>query len=139
MFGHERGAFTGADRQHQGYFERANGGTLFLDEITEMPLELQVKLLRVLESRSVVRIGSNQVIETDVRVIAATNRDPEEALKTGKLRRDLLYRLQVFPLNVVPLRERLEDVAPLARHFLAELNRRANTDKTFAPIALERM
>ncbi|HZQ63260.1 MAG TPA: sigma-54 dependent transcriptional regulator [Casimicrobiaceae bacterium] len=139
LFGHEKGSFTGANRQHQGYFERANGGTLFLDEITEMPLELQVKLLRVLESRMVQRIGSNQPIETDVRVIAATNRNPEEALKAGKLRRDLLYRLQVFPLHVAPLRERLDDVAPLARHFLAELNKRSNTDKTFAPMALERM
>ncbi|MDQ6618413.1 MAG: sigma-54 dependent transcriptional regulator [Pseudomonadota bacterium] len=139
LFGHEKGSFTGANRQHQGYFERANGGTLFLDEITEMPVELQVKLLRVLESRTVVRVGSNEPIETDVRVIAATNRDPDEAARTGKLRRDLLYRLQVFPLQVAPLRERLDDVAPLARHFLAELNKRATTDKTFAPMALERM
>jgi len=139
LFGHEKGSFTGANRQHQGYFERANGGTLFLDEITEMPLELQVKLLRVLESRMVQRIGSNTPIETDVRVIAATNRNPEEAQKSGKLRRDLLYRLQVFPLHVPPLRERLEDVGPLARHFLSELNKRSSTDKTFAPMALERM
>jgi DNA-binding NtrC family response regulator len=139
LFGHEKGSFTGANRQRQGYFERANGGTLFLDEVTEMPLELQVKLLRVLESRAVMRVGSNQLIETDVRVIAATNRNPEEAVKAGKLRRDLLYRLQVFPLQVVPLRERLEDVAPLARHFLAELNKRAQTDKTFSPAVLERM
>ncbi len=139
LFGHEKGSFTGAHRQHLGYFERAHGGTLFLDEITEMPLELQVKLLRVLESRAVVRVGSNQLVETDVRVIAATNRNADEAVRSGKLRRDLLYRLQVFPLHVVPLRERLEDVAPLARHFLGELNRRASTDKTFSPLALERM
>jgi DNA-binding NtrC family response regulator len=139
LFGHEKGSFTGANRQHQGYFERAHGGTLFLDEVTEMPLELQVKLLRVLESRTVVRIGSNQLIHTDVRVIAATNRNPEEAVKAGKLRRDLLYRLQVFPLHVVPLRERLDDVPALARHFLAELNHRSEAEKTFAPMALERM
>ncbi len=139
LFGHEKGSFTGAHRQHLGYFERAHGGTLFLDEITEMPAELQVKLLRVLESRAVVRVGSSQLIETDVRVIAATNRNADEAVKAGKLRRDLLYRLQVFPLHVPPLRERLDDVAPLARHFLAELNKRANTDKTFSPVALERM
>jgi DNA-binding NtrC family response regulator len=139
LFGHEKGSFTGANRQHQGYFERANGGTLFLDEITEMPLELQVKLLRVLESRAVVRIGSNQSIETDVRVIAATNRVPDDAVKAGKLRRDLLYRLQVFPLHVVPLRERVDDVPMLARHFLAELNKRAHSEKTFSPMALERM
>ena len=84
IFGHEKGSFTGADRQHKGYFERANGGTLFLDEITEMPVELQVKLLRVLETGSFMRIGSNQELETDVRIIAATNRDPEEAVAQGK-------------------------------------------------------
>lgn len=139
LFGHEKGSFTGANRQHQGYFERADGGTLFLDEITEMPPELQVKLLRVLESRTVVRIGSNQLVQTDVRLIAATNRNPDEAVKAGKLRRDLLYRLQVFPLQVVPLRERLDDVPALARHFLSELNKRARTEKAFTPMALERM
>ncbi len=139
LFGHEKGSFTGANRQHQGYFERANGGTLLLDEITEMPLELQVKLLRVLESRTVVRVGSNKLVETDVRLIAATNRNPDEAVKAGKLRRDLLYRLQVFPLQVAPLRERLDDVPALARHFLSELNKRAHVEKAFTPMALERM
>ncbi|MEK6298629.1 MAG: sigma-54 dependent transcriptional regulator, partial [Paraburkholderia tropica] len=93
MFGHERGSFTGADRQHKGYFERANGGTLFLDEITEMPIELQVKLLRVLETGMFMRVGTTKEIETDVRLIAATNRDPEQAVAEGKLRLDLYHRL----------------------------------------------
>src|SRR6202000_3108343 len=98
MFGHERGAFTGADRQHKGYFERAHGGTLFLDEITEMPAELQVKLLRVLEMVAFMRVGTAKEIETDVRMIAATNRDPQEAVRDGKLRLDLYHRLNVFPI-----------------------------------------
>ncbi len=122
MFGHERGSFTGADRQHKGYFERANGGTLFLDEITEMPIELQVKLLRVLKE-----------IETDVRLIAATNRDPEQAVLEGKLRLDLYHRLNVFPISLPPLRERGKDVDQLAQAFLDELNERHGTKKHFPP------
>ena len=110
MFGHERGSFTGADRQHKGYFERANGGTLFLDEITEMPIELQVKLLRVLETGMFMRVGTTKELETDVRLIAATNRDPEQAVLEGKLRLDLYHRLNVFPINLPPLRERGKDV-----------------------------
>src|SRR5207249_1544753 len=97
LFGHEKGSFTGADRQHHGFFERAHGGTLFLDEITEMPLDLQVKLLRVLETGVFMRVGSSQSIEADVRVIAATNRPPEQAVASGRMREDLLYRLNVFP------------------------------------------
>src|SRR3954467_8560586 len=104
IFGHEKGSFTGADRPHQGFFERAHGGTLFLDEITEMPLELQVKLLRVLETGLFMRVGSTTAQETDVRVIAATNRSPEQAVAQGKLREDLLYRLNVFPIELPPLR-----------------------------------
>jgi two-component system response regulator AtoC len=122
IFGHEKGSFTGADKQHKGYFERANGGTLFLDEITEMPIELQVKLLRVLESGAFMRIGSNQELDTDVRVIAASNRDPEQAITEGKLRLDLYHRLNVFPLVIPPLRERAADIELLARSFLDEFN-----------------
>lgn len=136
IFGHEKGSFTGADRQHKGYFERANGGTLFLDEITEMPLELQVKLLRVLETGSFMRIGSNFEIETDVRVIAASNRDPEDAIAEGKLRLDLYHRLNVFPLVIPPLRDRGEDIQLLAQHFLDELNTAHGTDKVMTPDGL---
>jgi DNA-binding NtrC family response regulator len=139
LFGHERGSFTGADRTHKGYFERANQGTLFLDEITEMPVELQVKLLRVLETGTVTRIGGENPIAVDVRVIAATNRQPEEAVTQGKLREDLLYRLKVFPLPLPPLRERGDDVELLAQHFLAELNKPDGTTKSFSRTALERL
>jgi two-component system response regulator AtoC len=139
LFGHEKGSFTGAVREHRGHFERAAGGTLFLDEITEMPVELQVKLLRVLESGSFMRVGSDRELASDVRVIAATNRVPQEAVAEGKLREDLLYRLQVFPLQLPPLRERGDDVVLLAQHFLGELNRDENGVKRFAPDALERL
>jgi two-component system response regulator AtoC len=136
IFGHEKGSFTGADRQHKGYFERANGGTLFLDEITEMPIELQVKLLRVLETGSFMRIGSNQELETDVRVIAATNRDPEDAIQEGKLRLDLYHRLNVFPLKIPPVRERGTDIELLALHFLEEFNTAHGTSKVISPDGL---
>jgi two-component system response regulator AtoC len=136
IFGHEKGSFTGADRQHQGFFERAHGGTLFLDEITEMPLELQVKLLRVLETGTFMRVGSTTKQETDVRVIAATNRSPAQAVATGKLREDLLYRLNVFPIELPPLCERSEDVALLAERFLGEVCQREGTAKRFTPEAL---
>jgi DNA-binding NtrC family response regulator len=138
LFGHEKGSFTGANRQHRGYFERAHGGTLFLDEITEMPMDLQVKLLRVLETQTVSRVGSDRPIETDVRVLAASNRHPHDAVAAGKLRKDLLYRLQVFPLHVPPLRERSEDIELLANHFLAQLNKRSSTTKTLTPAARRR-
>src|SRR4029079_10117721 len=139
LFGHEKGSFTGANRQHRGYFERAYGGTLFLDEITEMPMDLQVKLLRVLETQTVSRVGSDRPIETDVRVVAATNRNTHDAVTAGKLRKDLLYRLQVFPLYVPPLRERTEDIELLANHFLAQLNKRSNTAKALTPAAIDRL
>src|SRR5438105_1087148 len=139
LFGHERGSFTGADRQHKGYFERAHTGTLFLDEITEMPIELQVKLLRVLETGEVVRIGGDQAAPVDVRVIAATNRDPQKAVNEGKLREDLLYRLQVFPIHMPPLRERGDDVQLLADYFLGQLNERQGTDKVFTEDSLDRL
>ena len=139
LFGHEKGSFTGANRQHRGYFERAHGGTLFLDEITEMPMDLQVKLLRVLETQTVSRVGSDRPVETDVRVLAASNRNPHDAVAAGKLRKDLLYRLQVFPLYVPPLRERTEDIELLANHFLAQLNRKGGTAKTLTPAAVDRL
>lgn len=139
IFGHEKGSFTGADRQHQGFFERASGGTLFLDEITEMPLDLQVKLLRVLESGTYSRVGSTQILETDLRIIAATNRPPEQAVRAGKLREDLLYRLNVFPIHLPPLRDRLEDVPLIAEHFLSEISRREGQVKRFSPEALSRL
>ncbi|MCD6679944.1 MAG: sigma-54 dependent transcriptional regulator [Burkholderiaceae bacterium] len=136
LFGHEKGSFTGALRQHRGFFERADGGTLFLDEITEMPMELQVKLLRVLETGSFVRVGSDAVISVDVRIVAATNRPPGEAVSTGKLREDLYYRLNVFPIDLPPLRNRLEDVPLLAEHFLAGLNEREDAKKRLSEDAL---
>lgn len=132
LFGHERGSFTGADRRHRGFFERANGGTLFLDEITEMPIELQVKLLRVLESGMVVGVGREDPTAVDVRVVAATNRDPREAVRKGRLREDLYYRLRVLQVEVPPLRDRLDDVPELARTFLAEIAAREGRGRTLA-------
>lgn len=139
LFGHEKGSFTGAVRQHVGYFEHASGGTLFLDEITEMPIEMQVKLLRVLESGSFVRVGGDQEISVDVRLIAATNRDLESAVKQGNLREDLMYRLAVFPVRIPPLRERGDDIELLAQHFLRLLNEEAKTSKNFSRPSLDVM
>jgi len=139
LFGHERGSFTGAQHRHKGYFERAHGGTLFLDEISEMPIELQVKLLRVLETGTLARIGGDQQVAVDVRVIAATNRDPHRAVADGKLREDLLYRLQVFPIQMPPLSERSGDVDLLATYFLDQLNERQATAKRFSNDALDRL
>jgi transcriptional regulator with PAS, ATPase and Fis domain len=139
LFGHERGSFTGAERMHKGYFERADGGTLFLDEITEMPAALQVKLLRVLETSQILRVGADKPIEVDVRIIAATNRRPAEAVATGKLREDLLYRLNVFPIPLPPLRDRGDDVEALAEHFLGQLNAAEGKAKRFTPAARARL
>ena len=139
IFGHEKGSFTGAERQHQGFFERAHGGTLFLDEVTEMPPELQVKLLRVLETGTFMRVGSTELRQTDVRIIAATNRDALEAVARGRLREDLLYRLNVFPIALPALRERGEDVALIARSLLADISAREGQDKAFTPAALARL
>ena len=139
MFGHEKGSFTGADRQHQGFFERAAGGTLFLDEVTEMPLDLQVKLLRVLESGTFTRVGSTQTLKTDVRIAAASNRDPLEAVADGKLREDLLYRLNVFPIHVPRLSERPDDIPLLAKHFLDDIAAREGQAKSFSAAALARL
>jgi DNA-binding NtrC family response regulator len=139
VFGHEKGSFTGADRQHLGFFERAHGGTLFLDEITEMPPELQVKLLRVLETGTFMRVGSTQAQDADVRVIAATNRVAEEAVAAGKLREDLLYRLNVFPITLPTLRDRRDDIALLARHFLGAICEREGERKHFSDEALAKL
>jgi DNA-binding NtrC family response regulator len=122
IFGHEKGAFTNAIKRREGYFELAKGGTVFLDEITEMPIELQVKLLRVLEESKFRRVGGNEEITIDARIIAASNRDPQKAIADGKLREDLFYRLNVFPIDVPPLRERLEDIPLFAHFFLQKLN-----------------
>jgi two-component system, NtrC family, response regulator AtoC len=137
LFGHDRGGYTGASRQHKGYFERAQGGTLLLDEITEMPLELQVNLLRVLETGKLTRIGGDKEIEVDVRLVAATNHDPKQAMATGRLREDLFYRLEVFPIELPPLRERREDIDLLIAHFLDRLNAKSSTNKRVTPQALE--
>jgi DNA-binding NtrC family response regulator len=119
LFGHERGAFTGAAARKPGKFELADGGTLFLDEIGELPLEMQVKLLRVLEQREFMRVGGSETIRVDIRVIAATNSDLETAVEEGRFRSDLYYRLKVVTLKVPPLRDRREDIPLLLRHFLA--------------------
>jgi two-component system, NtrC family, response regulator AtoC len=137
LFGHEKGSFTGANQRHIGFFERATGGTLFLDEITEMAPALQVKLLRVLETRQLRRVGGQADIEVDVRVVAATNRDPDEAVEQGALREDLYYRLAQFPVRIPPLRERGDDIALLAGRFLDELNTANGAVKSFAPATLE--
>lgn len=124
LFGHEKGSFTGAELQRKGQFETANGGTIFLDEIGELPLTLQPKFLHVLESGRFRRVGGVAELQTDVRVIAATNRDLEEEVRRGAFREDLFYRLNVFPIRVPPLRERPDDILPLADRFLADRKRR---------------
>lgn len=125
LFGHEKGAFTGAITSRAGRFEMAQGGTLFLDEIGDMPLDMQVKILRVLQERSFERVGSNKSIQTDVRIIAATHKDLEQMISEGKFREDLYYRLNVFPIEMPPLRERIEDIPLL----LNELITRMETEK----------
>jgi DNA-binding NtrC family response regulator len=135
LFGHEKGSFTGAIRAHAGVFERAHGGTLLLDEVTEMPLDMQTRLLRVLETRKFYRVGASVELITDVRVIAATNRCPLKAVENAALREDLLYRLAVFPIAMPPLRARGNDVDLLAEYFLAELNARAGTQKRLSAVA----
>jgi len=139
LFGHEKGSFTGADRLHVGFFERANGGTLFLDEVTEMPADLQVRLLRVLESATLLRVGSTQTREVDVRIIAATNKDPQKAVDDGTLRADLFYRLNVFPIEMPPLRDRLDDIGLIAGHFLREISSVEGRQKSFTPEAMARL
>jgi DNA-binding NtrC family response regulator len=118
LFGHEKGAFTGADRQRRGKFEEAEGGTVFLDEIGDVPSHIQTKLLRVLQEKEIQRVGGDETIAVDIRVVAATNRDLPSMIRTGHFREDLFYRLNVFPITLPPLRERLDDLPSLAEHFL---------------------
>jgi DNA-binding NtrC family response regulator len=139
LFGYEKGSFTGAVRAHAGVFERAQGGTLLLDEVTEMPLDMQTRLLRVLETRKFYRVGASTEFTCDVRVIASTNRCPLQAVQNGQLREDLLYRLAVFPVDMPPLRSRGNDVELLAEHFLAELNAQARTQKRLSALARMRL
>ncbi|KVC75272.1 Fis family transcriptional regulator [Burkholderia ubonensis] len=136
LFGHEKGSFTGAASQHVGFFEAARGGTLFLDEIAEMPCELQIKLLRALESGTITRVGGIDAIPLDVRVVAATHHDPAEAIRDGRLREDLFYRIAVFALGVPALREREDDVAAIAQDLVEGLNARHHTRKRLSSQAL---
>ena len=142
MFGHEKGAFTGATARKTGRFELADGGSLFLDEIGELPLELQAKLLRVLQEGTFERLGGTETIEVDVRIIAATNRDLEEAIEEGTFRQDLFYRLNVFPIQIPALRDRQEDILPLVRHFVGlyshKLGKQVETIPQKTVTALER-
>lgn len=132
LFGHEKGSFTGASKRHAGFFERAKNGTLFLDEITEMPIEMQTHLLRVLETGKVLPVGAEQDVDVNARLVAATNRDPAEAVREDQLREDLYFRLRVFPITLPPLRDRKGDVPLLAEYFLHDLNQRNGTGKAFA-------
>jgi DNA-binding NtrC family response regulator len=138
LFGHERGAFTGAAARRLGCFELANGGTLLLDEISEMPVSLQAKLLRVLEDRTIRRLGGSQELAVDVRVLAATNRDPQGAVRAGTFREDLLYRLNVITVELPPLRKRKEDIPLLAQHLVAQLaERHVRPARLLSPAAVE--
>jgi transcriptional regulator with GAF, ATPase, and Fis domain len=140
LFGHVKGAFTDASKDREGLFSAADGGTLFLDEIGEMPPLLQVKLLRVLQSQEFRRIGDDRDLRVDVRVITATNRDLEKAVASGAFRQDLYYRINVFPITIPPLRERREDIALLAHHFL--IKHRDKVGKRvegFSPAAMDRL
>jgi two-component system response regulator AtoC len=139
LFGNERGSNTSVGQLKKGLFERASGGTLFLGEVTELPVDLQVRLLRVLETRTVTRIGGENSLPIDIRVIAAASRPLEAAVRQGKLREDLYYRLSVFPISLPALRDRGDDVVLLAEAFLEELNRSMGQSRTFSPVALEQI
>ncbi len=138
LFGHEKGAFTGADKRREGRFMQANGGTLFLDEIGETSAFMQAKLLRAIQEKEIQRVGGQEVISVDVRIVAATNRDLEAEVAAGRFREDLFYRLNVMALDVPPLRDRQEDIPLLAHHFLNQYARRnRKTAKGFAPLAMD--
>ena len=137
LFGHAKGAFTGAERDRRGLWEEADGGTIFLDEITETSQLFQVKLLRALQQREIRRVGSNQTVKVDVRVIAATNRDIEEEVRQGRFRQDLMYRLNAVTLKLPPLRERIEDIPLLAEHFASLVRPSDAQPVTLSPAALE--
>ncbi len=138
LFGHEKGAFTGAERVKEGKFRLADGGSIFLDEVSEMPLSMQVKLLRVLQEREITRVGGEKVFTVDVRVIAATNKDMKEEIEAGRFREDLFYRLNVVTLTVPPLRERKEDIPLLAQHFLTIFSEKNKKKiKGFTPQAID--
>ena len=139
LFGHEKGAFTGAQNRHVGRFEQSESGTLFLDEIGDMPMEAQTRLLRVLQEGEYTTVGGRTPIRTNVRIIAATNRDLRQQIDQGLFREDLFYRLNVVPLRLPPLRERLEDIPDLVRHFLGIAEKEGLPSKTFEPGAVERM
>jgi two-component system nitrogen regulation response regulator GlnG len=139
LFGHEKGAFTGAQNRHVGRFEQAEGGTLFLDEIGDMPMEAQTRLLRVLQEGEYTTVGGRTPIRTNVRIIAATNRDLQQQIDQGLFREDLFYRLNVVPLRLPPLRERLEDIPDLVRHFLGIAEKEGLPPKSFEPGAIERL
>jgi len=139
LFGHERGAFTGAQNRAAGRFEQAEGGTLFLDEIGDMPLEAQTRLLRVLQEGEYTTVGGRTAIKTNVRIIAATHRDLRSQIQQGLFREDLFYRLNVVPMRLPPLRERLEDIGDLARHFLRQATREGLGQKAFDTAAVERL
>jgi len=140
LFGHEKGSFTGADQRKEGKFRQADGGTLFLDEVSEMSLAMQVKLLRVLQEREVIRVGGDEVIRVDVRVLAATNKNLWDEIEVGRFRDDLFYRLNVVSIHVPPLSERREDIPLLAQHFLTMFLEKNHKDiKGFTPQAMDQL
>ena len=139
LFGHEKGAFTGAQSRTEGRFQQAEGGTLFLDEIGDMPMEAQTRLLRVLQEGEYTTIGGRTPIKTDVRIIAATHRELKTQIQQGLFREDLFYRLNVVPLRIPPLRERLEDIGDLVRHFLRQAAKAGLGQKSIETAAIERI